>query len=91
MFRTLNFLFFVVAIALVFFTVFFVLLIGDPHKFWEFVSTNKILPRFIAWSCLLVGLYGIARRRFSLQVTMLLFAVAFFFAYLGKFVFKGMY
>lgn len=79
------------AVTLIFFAVFFYRLIENPQNFWQFVTVNKLLPRILSWGFLLTGLYGIARRRFSMSVTMILFALSFFFAYLGKFIFKELY
>ncbi len=42
-----------------------------------------VLPRLISWSCLIVGSYGLARGRFSFIVTVMFFAISFFFAYIG--------
>ncbi len=66
-------------------------LLQSPDVFWSYIKGNKLIPRVIAWSCLILGLYGIARRRFSPTVTAILFGIAFFFAYLGKFFFKSLY
>lgn len=66
-------------------------MINNPQKFWIFIKDNKLIPRTIAWASLILGLYGIARRRFSPAMTIFLFFIAFFFAYLGRFFFKGMY
>lgn len=81
----------ILVIALILFTFFFYRLIENPDTFWQFASTQKLLPRILAWGFLLLGLYGIARRRFSMTTTMVLFALAFFFAYLGRFLFKELY
>lgn len=81
----------IIFVGIVVFAVFFYLLMNHPGDFWEFVSRRKLLPRFIAWFCLLLGVYGIARRRFSMGITIFLFLIAFFFAYLGKFIFKNLY
>lgn len=73
------------------FAILFIKLINDPHQFWAYIENNKLIPRAIAWTFLLLGLYGIARRRFSPSVIVFFFFIAFFFAYLGRFFFKGMY
>lgn len=80
-----------IACGIMVFAAFFYLLISSPDSFWQYTTRNKLLPRFIAWFCLILGVYGVARRRFSMMITIFLFMVAFFFAYLGKFIFKNMY
>lgn len=66
-------------------------LISNPHEFWLYIESNKLFPRIIAWVSLLLGIYGIASRRFAVSTAVFLFAVAFFFAYIGRFIFKNMY
>ncbi|MEM3793343.1 MAG: hypothetical protein QXS76_00390 [Candidatus Bathyarchaeia archaeon] len=70
---------------------FFFQVMSDPAKFWDFVHHRKLMPRAIAWTCLLLSLYGIARRRFSPVILTFLLGTAFFFAYLGRFIFRSMY
>lgn len=73
------------------FVIFFILLINNPQNFWLYIENNKLIPRIIAWTSLIFGLYGIARRRFSPTITVFFFFIAFFFAYLGRFFFRSMY
>lgn len=53
--------------------------------------SKGLLPRLVAWICLILGVYGMARRRFSPMMMFLLFAFAFFFTYLGQFFFMEIY
>ncbi len=55
------------------------------------ISAGGYLPRAIAWSCMLLSVYGLARRRFSPLMMMFFYACAFFFTYIGQFIFKGIY
>lgn len=45
-----------------------------------------ILPRIVAWFCLIYGAYGLARTRIPFSIAMMFFAAAFFFAYIGPYV-----
>lgn len=55
------------------------------------LAKGGYLPRVIAWACMLLSVYGLARRRFSPLLMMLFYASAFFFTYLGQFIIKGVY
>lgn len=79
-----------IALGLILVMCFFILA-GPSIVSVDEIIENGFLPRAIAWICLLLGVYGMARRRFSPMMMMLLFGFAFFFTYLGQFIFKGIY
>lgn len=64
---------------------------GPDANLMEKIIKSGFLPRAISWICLILGVYGLARRRFSPMMMFMLFAFAFFFTYLGQFILKEMY
>lgn len=68
-----------IALSLCFLAVYIVIKPSEVDTLLE----QGVLPRLISWVCLIVGSYGLARGRFSFMITTILFAVSFFFAYLG--------
>lgn len=82
----------VMIIALLGLTVMFLFILGGPNtNAIDSLVKSGLIPRIAAWICLLLGVYGVARRRFSPVLMFLFFFVAFFFTYLGQFVMKGIY
>lgn len=68
------------------------LVLGDrANEFMDIIVKDGFLPRAISWICLLLGVYGMARRRFSPTMMLMLFSVALFFTYIGPFIFKELY
>lgn len=64
---------------------------GMSPREMNILAKEGYLPRAIAWACMLLSVYGMARRRFSPMLMMMFYACAFFFTYLGQFFIKGVY
>jgi hypothetical protein len=64
---------------------------GLPAEDLDIISNGGLLPRAVSWVCLLLGVYGLARRRFSPFLMLLFFTCAFFFTYIAPFIIKGLY
>jgi Ca2+/Na+ antiporter len=61
-----------------------------PTEIQSFVRAGYI-PKIISWACLILCVYGLARRRFSPLLMFLFYFCAFFFTYLGQYIIKGIY
>ena len=64
---------------------------GESASVLDSMARGGYLPRAAAWACLILSVYGMARRRFSPLLMLLFYAGAFFFTYLGQFFLKGLY
>jgi hypothetical protein len=81
----------VVIMALISLVVVLYLLTKQPQEFWNKIIYSGFIPRGIAWTFLLSGVYGLSRRRFSMSIVIFFFSLAFFFAYIGKFIIPEIY
>jgi hypothetical protein len=64
---------------------------GLPIEGLNIIGEEGLLPRAVSWVCLLLGIYGLARRRFSPFLMLLFFTCAFFFTYVAPFLIKELY
>lgn len=62
----------------------------SPYEM-NIIAKDGYLPRAISWACVILSVYGLARRRFSPLLMLMFYACAFFFTYLGQFILKGIY
>jgi len=77
--------------ALISLVVVLYLLTKQPQGFWDKIVYSGFIPRVIAWVFLIGGVYGLSRRRFSPIIVIFFFSLAFFFAYIGKFIIPEIY
>jgi hypothetical protein len=67
------------------------IMMGPSEAIMDGFVKDGLIPRIVSWLCLILGVYGIARRRFSPLMMMFFFAIAFFFTYIGQFMIKELY
>mgnify|MGYP001251303917 FL=1 len=70
---------------------FYIIHTKNFEMLWKQIEMYKLIPKIISWGTLIMGIYGIIRRRFSINITTIFFLISFFFAYFGHHIFKLIY